>query len=136
MFQIEGGGNRLGLYANNAHIPPILANDEVEESNISAISSGQGKRLRVEKYAAVPPLRLSRYFQDSRLRGYSFCTPNKMHQHHLDRLPQGGKDVFCEKPAARTYDEAKKMQEAQHESGKVLISRVNRFNAGGTSFAA
>ena len=31
-----------------------------------------------------------------------------------------GKHVLCEKPAARIYDEAVAMQQAQHESGKVL----------------
>ena len=37
--------------------------------------------------------------------------------------------MLCEKPAARTYEEALEMQQAQHETGKILnIGVVNRFN--------
>jgi predicted dehydrogenase len=44
---------------------------------------------------------------------------------------KAGKQVLCEKPSARTYCEAKKMQEAQAETGNMLsIGVVNRFNAG------
>ena len=46
----------------------------------------------------------------------------------IDAL-KAGKNVLCEKPAARIYEEAVAMQQAQHESGKVLnIGVVNRFN--------
>ena len=42
---------------------------------------------------------------------------------------RAGKNVLCEKPAARTYAEALEMQKVQHETGKVLnIGVVNRFN--------
>lgn len=48
----------------------------------------------------------------------------------IDAL-KAGKNVLCEKPAARVYSEALEMQKAQHESGKVLnIGVVNRFNTG------
>src|SRR5690606_14614770 len=44
---------------------------------------------------------------------------------------RAGKNVLCEKPAARTYAEALEMKKAQHETGKVLnIGVVNRFNTG------
>ena len=46
----------------------------------------------------------------------------------IDAL-RAGKNVLCEKPAARTYSEALEMQKVQHETGKVLnIGVVNRFN--------
>ena len=46
----------------------------------------------------------------------------------IDAL-RAGKNVLCEKPAARTYKEALEMQKVQHETGKVLnIGVVNRFN--------
>lgn len=48
----------------------------------------------------------------------------------MDAL-RAGKNVLCEKPAARTYAEALEMQKVQHETGKVLnIGVVNRFNDG------
>ena len=60
----------------------------------------------------------------------SVCTPNKMHSIISCDCLMGGKNVLCEKPAAKNYGEALKMQEAQKKSGKVLnIGVVNRFNA-------
>ena len=39
-----------------------------------------------------------------------------------------GKDVLCEKPAARTLSEALEMQRVAHETGRMLsIGVVNRF---------
>lgn len=44
---------------------------------------------------------------------------------------RAGKHVLCEKPAARTYEEALEMQKVQHETGMTLnIGVVNRFNTG------
>ena len=46
----------------------------------------------------------------------------------IDAL-RAGKNVLCEKPAARTYAEVEQMVQAQRETGKILvIGVVNRFN--------
>ena len=68
---------------------------------------------------------------DPEVEAVSVCTPNNVHpQIAIDAL-RAGKNVLCEKPAARTYAEALEMQKAQHETGKVLnIGVVNRFNDG------
>ncbi len=61
----------------------------------------------------------------------SVCTPNKAHSEITIAALKAGKNVLCEKPAAREYSEALEMQKVQHETGKVLnIGVVNRFNAG------
>ena len=66
---------------------------------------------------------------DPEVEAVSVCTPNNVHpQIAMDAL-RAGKNVLCEKPAARTYQEALEMQKVQHETGKVLnIGVVNRFN--------
>lgn len=66
---------------------------------------------------------------DPEVEAVSVCTPNNVHpQIAIDAL-RAGKNVLCEKPAARTYAEALEMQKVQHETGKVLnIGVVNRFN--------
>ena len=66
---------------------------------------------------------------DPQVEAVSVCTPNNVHaQIAIDAL-RAGKNVLCEKPAARTYEEALEMQKVQHETGKVLnIGVVNRFN--------
>ena len=55
--------------------------------------------------------------------------PNNVHASISIDCLRAGKNVLCEKPAARTYSEALEMQKAQHETGKILnIGVVNRFN--------
>ena len=57
-------------------------------------------------------------------------TYNATHAKYAEMALRAGKHVLCEKPAARTYADALEMQQAQHETGKVLnIGVVNRFNA-------
>lgn len=68
---------------------------------------------------------------DPEIEAVSICTPNRMHSVIAIAALEAGKNVLCEKPAARMYSEALAMQEAQHKSGKVLnIGVVNRFNTG------
>jgi predicted dehydrogenase len=67
---------------------------------------------------------------DPKVDAISVCTPNHMHaQISIDAL-NAGKQVLCEKPSARTYAEAKAMQEAQAKTGNMLsIGVVNRFSS-------
>lgn len=42
---------------------------------------------------------------------------------------RAGKDVLCEKPAARIYSEALEIQKVRRETGRLLnIGVCNRFN--------
>ncbi|MCL2748393.1 MAG: Gfo/Idh/MocA family oxidoreductase [Oscillospiraceae bacterium] len=60
----------------------------------------------------------------------SVCTHNDMHAPISIDFMRAGKDVLCEKPAARTLPEALEMQRAAHETGRLLsIGVVNRFGA-------
>ena len=69
--------------------------------------------------------------KDPEVEAVSVCTPNNVHPVIAIDALRAGKNVLCEKPAARTYAEALEMQKAQHETGKVLnIGVVNRFNDG------
>ena len=66
---------------------------------------------------------------DPEIEAVSVCTPNNMHPTISIDAMRAGKDVLCEKPAARTYAEALEMQKVQHETGRILnIGVVNRFN--------
>ncbi len=66
---------------------------------------------------------------DPEVDAISVCTPNTLHSEITIAALEAGKHVLCEKPAAYTYDEAVKMQEARVKSGKILnIGVVNRFN--------
>lgn len=118
-----------GTIANAAHIPSYMKNPEAEivyfcdiilERAAKAVAE-YGCGRAVEDYHEV--------LADPEIEAVSVCTPNNVHaQIAIDAL-RAGKNVLCEKPAARTYSEALEMQKVQHETGKVLnIGVVNRFN--------
>ena len=129
MSKIKIGIIGCGTIANSAHIPAYLKNPDVEivyfcdilpERAAAAVEKyGCGKA--VEDYHVV--------LADPEIDAISVCTPNKWHSLiSIDAL-HAGKNVLCEKPAARIYSEALEMQKAQHETGKILnIGVVNRFN--------
>ena len=66
---------------------------------------------------------------DPEIEAVSVCTPNYAHAEISIAAMRAGKDVLCEKPAARTYSEALEMLKVQRETGRILnIGVVNRFN--------
>ena len=120
-----------GAIANSAHIPSYLKNPDVEIKYFCDIIPERAEAA-VEKYGcgtAIADYHVA--LNDPEVEAVSVCTPNKMHSViSIDAL-RAGKNVLCEKPAARTYPEALEMQKVQHETGKILnIGVVNRFNDG------
>ncbi len=120
-----------GTIANNAHIPSYMKNEKAEikyfcdiiPERAEAAVSKYGCGTAVTDYKAV--------LNDPEIEAVSICTPNKVHSEIAIAALNAGKNVLCEKPAARVYEEALQMQKAQHETGKVLnIGVVNRFNLG------
>ena len=119
-----------GTIANSAHIPAYIANPEAEIVYFCDIIPERAQAA-VEKYGCGTAVVDYRdVLADPEVEAVSVCTPNNVHaQIAIDAL-HAGKNVLCEKPAGRTYDEVVRMQQAQHETGKVLnIGVVNRFNA-------
>lgn len=118
-----------GTIANNAHIPAYMANPDAEIKYFCDILPEKAKAA-VEKYKCGIAIKdYKEVLADPEVEAISVCTPNKMHSIITIDALKAGKNVLCEKPAARIYSEAKAMQEAQHKSGKVLnIGVVNRFN--------
>ena len=129
MNKVKVGIIGCGTIANNAHIPAYMKNDNViikyfcdiiPERAIAAVEK-YGCGIAVTDYHEV--------LEDHDIEAISVCTPNNMHSAIAIDALKAGKHVLCEKPAARTYEEALTMQEAQHQSGKILnIGVVNRFN--------
>ncbi|NOU90126.1 gfo/Idh/MocA family oxidoreductase [Paenibacillus sp. LMG 31460] len=120
-----------GTIANAAHIKAYLNNpnaeikyfcDIIKEKADKAVrDSGCGEAI--EDYRII--------LNDPEIVAVSICTPNHVHAAISIECLRAGKNVLCEKPAARTYAEALVMQKAQHETGLVLnIGVVNRFNTG------
>ena len=120
-----------GTIANSAHIPAYLKNENVEIKWFCDIIPERADAA-VKKYGCGSAVYdYHEILGDDEIEAVSVCTPNNVHaQISIDFL-NAGKNVLCEKPAARTYAEALTMQQAQHETGKILnIGVVNRFNDG------
>lgn len=129
MAKMKIGIIGCGTIANSAHIPSYLNNPDVEIKYFCDILPERAKAA-VEKYnCGIAVTDYREVIADGEVEAVSVCTPNKMHSIISCDCLMAGKNVLCEKPAARTYGDALKMQEAQHKSGKVLnIGVVNRFN--------
>ena len=118
-----------GTIANAQHIPAYMKNEEAEIKYFCDIIPERAQAA-VEKYSCGTAVTdYKEVLADDEIEAVSVCTPNKMHSIITIDALKSGKNVLCEKPAARIYSEALEMQKAQHESGKVLnIGVVNRFN--------
>ena len=120
-----------GAIANSAHIPSYLNNPDAEIKYFCDIIPERAQKA-VEKYGCgTAIIDYHDALNDPEIEAVSVCTPNNMHPVIAIDALRAGKNVLCEKPAARTYAEALEMQKVQHETGKVLnIGVVNRFNNG------
>ena len=118
-----------GTIANAAHIPSYMNNKEAEIKYFCDIIPERAEEA-VKKYGCgTAVVDYKEVLADPEIEAISVCTPNKAHSEITIAALEAGKNVLCEKPAARVYEDALKMQEAQHKSGKVLnIGVVNRFN--------
>ncbi len=118
-----------GTIANAQHIPAYMKNSEAEIKYFCDIIPERAQAA-VEKYGCGKAVvNYREVLADPEIEAVSVCTPNKMHSEITVAALKSGKNVLCEKPAARVLSEAYDMQKAQHESGKVLnIGVVNRFN--------
>lgn len=120
-----------GKIANNAHIPSYMENKKAEIKYFCDIIPERAEAA-VKKYGcgqAINDYKIA--LNDPEIEAISVCTPNHCHSTITIEALKSGKNVLCEKPAARTYEEAQKMQKAQAQYGKVLnIGVVNRFNKG------
>ena len=118
-----------GTIANAAHIPSYMKNKDVEIKYFCDIIPERAQKA-VKEYGCGQAITDYRdILKDPDVEAVSVCVPNDRHAPISIDCLKAGKHVLCEKPAARTYAEALKMQQAQHETGKVLnIGVVNRFN--------
>ena len=118
-----------GTIANNAHIPAYLKNPDAEIKYFCDIVPERAAAA-VEKYGCgVAITDYHQILSDAEVEAVSVCTPNDVHCQIACDLLRAGKHVLCEKPAAIDLEQALQMQQAQKESGKMLLIGVcNRFN--------
>lgn len=117
-----------GNIANSSHIPNYLTNKDArityfcdiipERADAAVARYGCGKA--VYDYKEI--------LNADDIDAVSVCTHNDFHSIISIEFMRAGKDVLCEKPAARILSEALEMQRVKNETGKILsIGVVNRF---------
>ncbi len=118
-----------GTIANNAHIPAYLKNPEVEIVYFCDIRPERAEEA-VRRYGVGEAVvDYHDILHSDKVDAVSVCTPNNVHAQITIDFLKAGKDVLCEKPAARTYEDALLMQKVRHETGRILnIGVCNRFN--------
>jgi len=118
-----------GAIANGSHIPSYLNNPHTQIKYFCDIIPERAMEA-VQKYGcgiAVTDYR--EVLADPEVSAISICTPNDVHAPIAIAAMRAGLHVLCEKPAARTYEEALDMQAVQQETGMILnIGVVNRFS--------
>ena len=119
-----------GTIANAAHIPSYMNNKKAEIVYFCDIIPERAEKAVAKYNCGKAIINYLDALNDPKVDAISVCTPNDMHAKiSIDAL-NAGKQVLCEKPSARTYDEAKLMQDAQAKTGNMLsIGVVNRFNS-------
>ena len=118
-----------GTIANAAHIPAYMNNKEVEIAYFCDIILERAEAAVAQYGCGKAVTDYHDILNDDSVEAVSICTPNNVHSVIAIDCLKAGKDVLCEKPAARTFDEVLEMQKVQHETGKILnIGVVNRFN--------
>lgn len=120
---VIGCGNISG-----SHIPNYLKLDNVEVRYLCDIIPERADRA-VEKYGCGKAVYNYKELLDKDdIDIVSVCTHNDTHAQISIDFMRAGKDVLCEKPAARILSEALEMQKVAHETGRLLsIGVVNRF---------
>ncbi|MCL1952975.1 MAG: Gfo/Idh/MocA family oxidoreductase [Oscillospiraceae bacterium] len=117
-----------GNIANAAHIPNYAKNKKVELCFFCDIIPERADKAAKEYGGRAVYDYHELLGEDIAL--VSVCTHNDMHAPISIDFMRAGKDVLCEKPAARTLPEALEMQRVAHETGRLLsIGVVNRFGA-------
>lgn len=118
-----------GTIANAAHIPAYIKNEDVEIKYFCDLIIEKAQAC-VEKYGCgTAVVDYHDFLNDPEIDAVSVCTHNDFHSIIAIDFMRAGKNVLCEKPAARILSEALEMQRVAHETGVVLnIGVCNRFN--------
>lgn len=121
-----------GGIANGKHLPSLSKLDNVEIVAFCDIERHRAEEA-ASKYGIEGSLVTADYqelLKDSSIEIIHVCTPNDSHADIAIAALEAGKHVMCEKPMAKTAEDAARMVEAVKRTGKKLtIGYNNRFRA-------
>ncbi|NSW89432.1 MAG: Gfo/Idh/MocA family oxidoreductase [Firmicutes bacterium] len=119
-----------GGIANGKHMPSLKKLDIVEMVAFCDIVKERAEEA-AKKFGTSDAFVCTDYrdlLKDKSIDVVHICTPNKSHGFITVDALEAGKHVMCEKPMAKTAEDARKMVEAAKRTGKKLtIGYQNRF---------
>lgn len=134
MGKLKIGIVGCGGIANNKHLPAIKKNGNYEIVAYCDIDIKKAEDTR-KKFGPETAAVYTDYKEllKEELDAVYVLTPNKSHAEVSIAALKSGRHVMCEKPMAKSYEEAKQMVEAAKESGKILnIGYQNRYRLDST----
>ncbi len=120
----------VGGAAQISHIPALRKVEGVEL--VALCDRDPEKAQRVAQKFGVPRAadRLDTLLADPEIDAVDICTPNYLHRPMAVAALEAGKHVLCERPLARSADEAQAMVKAAKKADRELMCAVNhRFRA-------
>ena len=119
-----------GAIAKSNHLPAL---SKIENVRVKYICDYYiDKALALQKEFPIIENAVSsvdEVLQDSEVEGVFILTPNRFHYEIGMKALKNGKHVFCEKPIANTFSQAKEMASEAKKQGKILnIGVGNRYN--------
>ncbi|WP_080872820.1 Gfo/Idh/MocA family protein [Oceanobacillus timonensis] len=119
-----------GGIANGKHLPSLSKLEQVEISAFCDVVIEKAEKA-AKKYGTLNAkiyVDFKKLLKDPSIDVVHVCTPNNSHIEITVAALESGKHVMCEKPMAKTTEEAKMMVAAAERTGKKLtIGYNNRF---------
>ncbi len=118
----------VGAAAQISHIPALKKTEGLEL--LALCDRDPEKAARVAAKFQIPKVhpRIDDLLADDELDAIDICTPNYLHAPMATAALEAGKHVLCERPLARSAEEAAAMQRAAKKADRVLMCAVqHRF---------
>lgn len=134
MRNMRAGIIGCGGIANSKHLPAIKKMGKIDMVAFCDIIPERAEKAR-EEYGTEDAQVFTDYKELLKLDldAVYVTTPNREHSFISIDAMKAGKNVLCEKPMAKTSEEAKAMLDTAKETGKVLtIGYQNRYRADST----
>ncbi|MBQ6065794.1 MAG: Gfo/Idh/MocA family oxidoreductase [Clostridia bacterium] len=118
-----------GCIATSAHIPAYMKSDRAEIKYFCDIIPEKADAAVAKNGCGKAVYDYHEILDDPELDAVSVCTHNDMHSVIAIDFMKHGKDVLCEKPAARILSEALEMEKVSYDTGRILsIGVCNRYS--------
>lgn len=120
----------LGTGFAIAHAAIYASRPDVEEVLVFG-RTPEKLRTFAEQFGFATTTDINEIYEDRAIDLVDVCLPTPIHADHAIRALHARKDVFCELPLASTMADARRIVEAQQDSGReVFVDMFSRFDPG------